>query len=158
VSAFFKCLVLSGQSAPGPASAVPDFWGLKELDAFLLVVDGVPSGGSFNPALTMLDMNDIERIEVVRGPAPVLSWVPPRLPSVSDDTTLRLLDLYRHTDPALARVLEERIGLSAIARAQDRPQRADVGLMSGCEHQRRLGPQPLGQLLLEPDVHVGGAV
>ena len=53
----------------GPASAVPDFWGLKELDAFLLVVDGVPWGGSFNPALTTLDLNDIERIEVVRGPA-----------------------------------------------------------------------------------------
>jgi len=55
----------------GPASAVPDFWGLKELDAFLLVVDGVPWGGSFNPALTTLDLNDIERIEVMRGPAPI---------------------------------------------------------------------------------------
>lgn len=55
----------------GPASAVPDFWGLKEFDAFLLVVDGVPWGGSFNPALTTLDLNDIERVEVVRGPAPV---------------------------------------------------------------------------------------
>jgi len=54
---------------------------------------------------------------VVRGPAPVLSWVPPRLPPVSDETTMRLLDLYRHTDPALARALEERIGLAAIARA-----------------------------------------
>ncbi len=54
---------------------------------------------------------------VVRGPAPVLSWVPPRLPPVSDDTTMRLLDLYRHTDPTFARVLEERIGLAAIARA-----------------------------------------
>ena len=29
----------------------------------------------------------------------------------------RLLDLYRHTDPALARALEERMGLAAIARA-----------------------------------------
>jgi uncharacterized protein (DUF1501 family) len=54
---------------------------------------------------------------VVRGSAPVLSWVPPRLPSVSDDTTARLLDLYRHTDPRLARVLEERIGLSSLAPA-----------------------------------------
>jgi uncharacterized protein (DUF1501 family) len=53
---------------------------------------------------------------VVRGPAPVLSWTPPRLPPASDDTLMRLLDLYRHTDPALARVLEERIGLAAIAR------------------------------------------
>jgi uncharacterized protein (DUF1501 family) len=54
---------------------------------------------------------------VVRGPAPVLSWTPPRLPPASDDTLMRLLDLYRHTDPALARALEERIGLAAIARA-----------------------------------------
>jgi uncharacterized protein (DUF1501 family) len=54
---------------------------------------------------------------VVRGPAPVLAWVPSRLPPVSDETTMRLLDLYRHTDPALAQALEERIGLAAIARA-----------------------------------------
>ena len=55
----------------GPASSVPDFWGLKEFDAFLLVVDGVPWGGAFNPALTDLDLNDIDRIEVLRGPASV---------------------------------------------------------------------------------------
>ena len=36
---------------------------------------------------------------VVRGPAPVLSWTPQRLPPASDDTLMRLLDLYRHTDP-----------------------------------------------------------
>ena len=54
---------------------------------------------------------------VVRGSAPVLSWTPPRLPPASDDTLTRLLDLYRHTDPALARALEERMGLAAIARA-----------------------------------------
>jgi uncharacterized protein (DUF1501 family) len=54
---------------------------------------------------------------VVRGPAPILSWSPRRLPSASDDTVMRLLDLYRHTDPALARVLEERMGLAAIAGA-----------------------------------------
>jgi uncharacterized protein (DUF1501 family) len=54
---------------------------------------------------------------VMRGPAPVLSWMPPRLPPVSDDTAMRLLDLYRHTDPAFAGVLEERIGIAAIAHA-----------------------------------------
>jgi uncharacterized protein (DUF1501 family) len=54
---------------------------------------------------------------VVRGPAPVLSWVPPRLPPVSDHTAMRLLDLYRHTDPTFARVLEERLRLAAIAKA-----------------------------------------
>jgi uncharacterized protein (DUF1501 family) len=54
---------------------------------------------------------------VVRGPAPVLSWTPRRLPPASGDTLTRLLDLYQHTDPALARVLEERMGLATIARA-----------------------------------------
>jgi outer membrane receptor protein involved in Fe transport len=56
----------------GPASSVPEFWGLKEFDAFLLVVDGVPWGGAFNPALTSLNLSDIERVEVLRGPAPVM--------------------------------------------------------------------------------------
>lgn len=56
----------------GPAGSVPGMWGLREFDAFLLVVDGVPSGGAFNPALTTLDLNDVERIEVLRGAAPVM--------------------------------------------------------------------------------------
>jgi len=54
---------------------------------------------------------------VMRGPAPVLSWMPPRLAPVGDDTMMRLLDLYRHTDPTFAGVLEEGIGVATIARA-----------------------------------------
>ena len=53
---------------------------------------------------------------VVRGSAPVLSWTPPRLPPTGDDTTMRLIELYRHTDPALARVVEARAGLVAMTR------------------------------------------
>jgi uncharacterized protein (DUF1501 family) len=64
---------------------------------------------------------------VVRGPAPVLSWVPPRGTPVSDETTMRLLDLYRHTDPTLAQVLEDRIGLNAIARAGGMERMVDQG-------------------------------
>jgi iron complex outermembrane recepter protein len=56
----------------GPSSAVPSFWGLHEFDAFLLVVDGVPWGGAFNPMITTLDMNDVQRIEVLKGAAPVM--------------------------------------------------------------------------------------
>jgi uncharacterized protein (DUF1501 family) len=54
---------------------------------------------------------------IVRGAAPVMSWTPSRLPPATDDTLMRLADLYRHTDPQLARVLEERMGLAAIAKA-----------------------------------------
>jgi iron complex outermembrane receptor protein len=56
----------------GPAGAVPEIWGLREFDAFLLVVDGVPWGGAFNPDLPALDLTDVDRIEVLRGSAPVM--------------------------------------------------------------------------------------
>jgi iron complex outermembrane recepter protein len=56
----------------GPAGSVPEIWGLREFDAFLLVVDGVPAGGAFNPALISLDLTNVERIEVMRGAAPVM--------------------------------------------------------------------------------------
>lgn len=56
----------------GPAGSVPEMWGLREFDAFLLVVDGVPWGGAFVPALNAVDMHNIERIEVLRGAAPVM--------------------------------------------------------------------------------------
>ena len=56
----------------GPAGSVPALWGLREFDAFLLVVDGVPAGGAFNPQLATLSMENVERIEVLRGSAPVM--------------------------------------------------------------------------------------
>jgi uncharacterized protein (DUF1501 family) len=52
---------------------------------------------------------------VARGSAPVLSWTPTRLPPAGNDTVSRLLELYRHTDPALAQALEKRNALTAIA-------------------------------------------
>jgi uncharacterized protein (DUF1501 family) len=54
---------------------------------------------------------------LVRGPAPILSWTPSHMPPAGQDTVMRLLDLYRHTDASLARALEERVGLAAIAGA-----------------------------------------
>jgi len=54
---------------------------------------------------------------IVRGPAPVMSWVPQRLLPASEDTQARLLDLYRHTDVKLAHALEGRRDLLAMARA-----------------------------------------
>ena len=45
----------------------------------------------------------------------MLSWTPSRLQPAGSDTFGRLLDLYRHTDPVLARALGERNALAAIA-------------------------------------------
>jgi len=54
---------------------------------------------------------------VVRGKAPVMSWVPQQLLPASEDTQARLLDLYQHTDPKLADALATRIRLAALGRA-----------------------------------------
>jgi iron complex outermembrane receptor protein len=38
----------------------------------MLVSDEVPWGGAFNPALTALSVDDLDHVEVLRGPAPVM--------------------------------------------------------------------------------------
>ena len=45
-----------------------------------------------------------------------MSWAPQRLLPASDDTQMRLLDLYRHTDTKLARAFEGRRALVSLAR------------------------------------------
>jgi len=50
-------------------------WGLKEFDALLFMVDGVPVGGPFNPSLAQIDVDDIDRIEIVKGPQGTLYGV-----------------------------------------------------------------------------------
>jgi uncharacterized protein (DUF1501 family) len=51
---------------------------------------------------------------VVRGRAPVMSWVPQRLVPATADTQARLLDLYQHTDPKLAVALQTRMQLATL--------------------------------------------
>ncbi|HTY41039.1 MAG TPA: TonB-dependent receptor [Thermoanaerobaculia bacterium] len=50
-------------------------WGLKEFDALLFMVDGVPVGGPFLPQLAQIDINDIDHIEIVKGPQGTLYGV-----------------------------------------------------------------------------------
>jgi uncharacterized protein (DUF1501 family) len=54
---------------------------------------------------------------VVRGEAPVMSWVPQHLPPAGADTQARLLDLYQHTAPKLAVALQARMQLAGLGGA-----------------------------------------
>ncbi|HKF66435.1 MAG TPA: TonB-dependent receptor plug domain-containing protein, partial [Vicinamibacterales bacterium] len=55
----------------GPAAAVPGLIGVREVDDLLLLVDGIPAGGAFIPQFEAISLNNVERIEVIRGAAPV---------------------------------------------------------------------------------------
>src|SRR5262245_24910476 len=55
----------------GPAAAVPGLLGVREVDDLLLLVDGIPAGGAFIPQFEAISLNNVERIEVMRGAAPV---------------------------------------------------------------------------------------
>jgi outer membrane receptor protein involved in Fe transport len=55
----------------GPAGAVPALLGQREADDFLLLIDDVPAGGAYTPPFETISLNNVERIEVLRGPAPV---------------------------------------------------------------------------------------
>src|SRR5215510_14691084 len=55
----------------GPAGAVPSLLGVREVDDLLLLIDGVFAGGAFIPQVEAVSLNNVERIEVMRGAAPV---------------------------------------------------------------------------------------
>jgi len=55
---------------------------------------------------------------VIRGPAPVLGWAPSTLAVPTTDLTDRLLNLYTHTDPVLAKALSEGLDADQMASRQ----------------------------------------
>ena len=65
----------AGGSDNGPRFPNLGMWGLKEFDALLVTVDGVPAGGPFNPSLAQIPIEDVERIEIAKGPQGTLYGV-----------------------------------------------------------------------------------
>ena len=56
---------------------------------------------------------------VLRGTAPTVGWAPVALPQAADDTAMRLVELYRHRDPALASALTQGLQLEKAALGDD---------------------------------------
>src|ERR1700712_562834 len=56
---------------------------------------------------------------VLRGAAPTVGWTPVALPQAADDTAMRLVELYRHRDPALASALTQGLSLDKAAQGDD---------------------------------------
>jgi uncharacterized protein (DUF1501 family) len=97
----------SGLAKPGPSESG---WLNRALA-------GLAPGGAVNPRGSKAFAVGPVTPLVVRGSAPVLSWSPQRSLPASDDTMMRLLDLYRHSDQKFANALEEHGRLMAMQNA-----------------------------------------
>jgi uncharacterized protein (DUF1501 family) len=95
----------SGYPAPG---RVQSGWLNRALEA-LPHGERVSSGLAVGPTAPL----------VLRGAAPTVGWAPAALPQADDDTAMRLVELYRHRDPALASALTHGLQLDKAAIADD---------------------------------------
>jgi uncharacterized protein (DUF1501 family) len=95
----------SGFAGPG---RVQSGWLNRALEA-LPRGDRVISGLAIGPTTPL----------VLRGAAPTVGWAPVALPQAADDTAARLVELYRHRDPALASALTQGLQLDKSAQGDD---------------------------------------
>ena len=52
---------------------------------------------------------------ILRGASNIVTWLPAGMPTASDDTRLRLMSLYEHTDPVLAEAMGRGLALEKLA-------------------------------------------
>src|SRR5205814_8828884 len=95
----------SGFAGPG---RVQSGWLNRALES-LPKGDRVMSGLAIGPTTPL----------VLRGAAPTVGWAPVALPQAADDTAMRLVELYSHRDPALARALTQGLALDKAAQGDD---------------------------------------
>jgi uncharacterized protein (DUF1501 family) len=82
-------------------------------------LEGLPRGERVMSALAIGPTTPL----VLRGAAPTVGWAPVALPQADDDTAARLVELYRHRDPALANALSQGLQLEKVAQGDGmRPQ------------------------------------
>jgi uncharacterized protein (DUF1501 family) len=78
-------------------------------------VEALPRGDRVTGALAVGPTTPL----VLRGAAPTVGWTPVALPQAADDTAMRLVELYRHRDPALAAALTQGLQLDKAAQGDD---------------------------------------
>ena len=108
----------SGFSGPG---RVQSGWLNRALEA-------LPKGGRVTNGLAVGATTPL----VLRGAAPTVGWAPAAVPQADDDTAARLIDLYKHRDPALATALSQGLKLEKTALGDDmkpKPGTNNVGAM-----------------------------
>ncbi|HTV34994.1 MAG TPA: DUF1501 domain-containing protein [Xanthobacteraceae bacterium] len=88
---------------------------------------GLTPGGRVNPKGGKIFAVGPVTPLIARGAAPVLSWSPQHVLPASEDTVQRLLALYRQSDPALARALDDNAKLAAIEKAGGMAERKPGG-------------------------------
>jgi uncharacterized protein (DUF1501 family) len=76
-------------------------------------VAGLPAGERVRP-MRGLGVGPVSPL-VMRGSAPVLGWAPQLLPIAGTDLATRVLDLYTHRDPVLAKALRDGIETGTMA-------------------------------------------
>jgi uncharacterized protein (DUF1501 family) len=103
----------SGYAGPG---RVQSGWLNRALEV-LPRGDRVMSGLAIGPTTPL----------VLRGAAPTVAWAPAALPQAADDTAARLVDLYRHRDPALASALSQGLQLDKSAQGDDMKPKPGTG-------------------------------
>jgi uncharacterized protein (DUF1501 family) len=79
------------------------------------VLESLPKGERVTSALAVGPTTPL----VLRGTAPTVGWAPVALPQADDDTAMRLVELYRHRDPALATALSQGLQLEKAAQGDD---------------------------------------
>ena len=92
----------SGYAGPG---RVQSGW-LNRAIAALPRGDRVSSGLAIGPTTPL----------ILRGAAPTVGWSPANLPNAADDTAARLIELYKHQDPALGLALSQGLQLDRLAK------------------------------------------
>ena len=93
----------SGMNAPG---FVASGWLNRAVDA-------LPKGDRVRP-LRGLAVGAAAPL-IMRGPAPVMGWAPPVVPTAGDDLAARVLDLYTHRDAQLAAALRAGVDTERMA-------------------------------------------